>query len=71
MQWLALKGGYQDQITYLPKPIRNKPYYHPFSKASKHPAMKSGVLIKRYDEEIARLKKEGFIKKVLKKYGIE
>ncbi len=70
MQWLALKGGYLDQITYLPNPIRNKPYFHPFSKASNHPAVKNGTVIKRYDEMILKLKKNGFIKKVFQKYGI-
>ncbi|MBF0121431.1 MAG: ABC transporter substrate-binding protein [Desulfobacterales bacterium] len=50
MMWEAKKNGYLDQITYLPKPIKDTEYYNPFSKASVYPGVQNGIIVKKYDE---------------------
>ncbi len=71
MLWNAQQGGYKHTITYLPKPIRDKRYYNPFSKASTYPNISNGKIIRRYDEILKTLKKAGRVKEILKKYGID
>ena len=71
MQWNAQQGGYDHLISYLPKAIRDKQYFNPFSKASRYPNVLNGKIIRRYDEVLRALKKKGVIKKILKKYGVD
>ena len=53
-----------------PKPIRDKQYFNPFSKASTHANVVNGNIIRRYDEVLQSLKRQGVVKKILKKYGV-
>lgn len=62
----AKQEGYLDKISYLPKPLKTKDYYNVFSRNSNYPDLKH--IIKRYDEIMFRLKKEGEIQKVYDRY---
>jgi polar amino acid transport system substrate-binding protein len=70
MLWNAKQGGYDHLIGYLPKAIRDKKYFNPFSKASSYPNVLNGKIARRYDEILRSFKKKGVIKKLLKKYGV-
>ena len=70
MQWNAQQGGYDQLLSYLPKAIRDKQYFNPFSKASTYPNVLNGKIIDRYDDALRSLKRKGVIKKILKKYGV-
>lgn len=64
----AKRDGYLDKITYLPKPIKDKPYYNTFVKKSDYPGMAD--IQKKYDETLKQMKKDGTLKAILAKYGI-
>ncbi len=64
--YIAKKQGVLDQLTYLPKPLKSKPYYAAFSKASKHPLKEK--LFQQYDHLIQKMKEDGTIKKIYEKY---
>lgn len=70
MQWNAQQGGYDKAITYLPKAIRDKQYFNPFSKASTQPQVQNGNIIRRYDKILRSMKQKGLVKKILQKYGV-
>ncbi|WP_420411521.1 substrate-binding periplasmic protein [Roseibium sp.] len=59
-------GGYRDQISFLPKPMKSKAYFNVFSKASTHPDMDR--LKSNYDDIIRKLKKDGTIDEVKQRY---
>jgi len=59
-------SGNQNKISYLPKILKDKPYYDVFPKASKHPDQEK--VIKNYDKIINRMKKDGTIQKIFDKY---
>ncbi|MDE1463718.1 substrate-binding periplasmic protein [Spartinivicinus poritis] len=62
----AHQQGISDQITYLKKPLKIKPYYNLFVKASSYPNLKS--LVKKYDEELLRMKHDGTLGRIKQKY---
>lgn len=62
----AKKNGYLTDITYLPKPLKTKQYYNAFSRHSRYPKIE--LIIKRYDEIIARMKEDGTIQKIYDEY---
>ncbi len=64
--YIAKKQGVLDQLTYLPKPVKSKPYYAAFSKASKHPL--KAKLFQQYDHLIQKMKEDGTIIKIYEKY---
>lgn len=64
----AKRDGYLDKIAYLPKPIKDKPYYNTFVKKSDYPGL--GDIEKRYNEILREMKKDGTLKTILLKYGI-
>lgn len=64
----AKKGNFTDKIAYLPKPIKSKPYYNTFVKKSDYPDLQG--IIKKYDEILKGMKKDGTLKKILSKYGL-
>ncbi|OHD26795.1 MAG: hypothetical protein A2086_00875 [Spirochaetes bacterium GWD1_27_9] len=64
----AKRGGFLDKITYLPKPIKSKPYYNTFVKKSNYPNL--AEIIKKYDEILKEMKKDGTLKTILAKYGL-
>lgn len=55
-------------VSYLPKPLKSSFYYNTFVKKSTYPHMDE--LIKKYDEILKEMKKDGTLKKILEKYGI-
>lgn len=65
----AKRDGYADKIVYLPKPIKDKPYYNTFVKKSDYPGL--GDIQKKYDEILKQMKKDGTLKAILAKYGID
>ncbi|HOV13845.1 MAG TPA: transporter substrate-binding domain-containing protein [Spirochaetota bacterium] len=63
----AQKEGFRDKISYLPKPIKSEPYYNTFVRKSNYPDLLN--LIKRYDEVLTQMKKDGTLKQITEKYG--
>ncbi len=57
-----------DELTYLPKPIKDKPYYNTFTKKSDYPNI--DYIIIKYDEILKRMKIDGTLDELLKKYGL-
>lgn len=64
----AKKSGIHEKISYLPKPIKSKPYYNTFVKKSSYPDMDKIVL--KYDEILREMKADGTLKKMLSNYGL-
>ena len=69
--WYAKQGGFLDKLTYLPKPIKNVPYYNTFVKTSTYPGIQNSSLIDVYDDIIAQMHTEGVIRQILANYGID
>jgi polar amino acid transport system substrate-binding protein len=63
----AKQEGYLDEITYLPKPLKSKPYYNTFVRESDYPGLDK--IIKKYDEELKKMKQDGTLKRILTSYG--
>lgn len=64
----AKEGGYRDKIGYLPKSVKDKPYYNTFVKASTFPIIED--LIPRYDRVLKEMKQNGEVKAIFDKYGV-
>ncbi len=62
-------GGYRDKITYLPKPLKSRLYYNTFARSSTFPHLDK--IIKRYDEELIKMKTDGTLQTIFLKYGLE
>ena len=60
------KRGTLAQLSYLPKPLKSKPYYNVFTRASNHPDKKR--VMEEYDKIIKEMKKDGTIQSIFKKY---
>ena len=60
------KKGNIDKITFLPKPLKSKPYYNVFTKASTYPDI--AELVGKYSAIIKELKSDGTIDAIFKKY---
>ncbi|MFC1851662.1 substrate-binding periplasmic protein [candidate division CSSED10-310 bacterium] len=65
----ARTGRYLNQITYLKKPIKRKPYYNTFVKNSPYPNLDK--LMKMYDRELKEMKGNGTLAALQRKYGLE
>jgi polar amino acid transport system substrate-binding protein len=63
----AKQEGYLGEITYLPKPLKSKPYYNTFVRESDYPGLNK--IIKKYDEELKKMKQDGTLKRILASYG--
>ncbi|RED49668.1 amino acid ABC transporter substrate-binding protein (PAAT family) [Aestuariispira insulae] len=59
-------AGNLDKIAYLPKPLKTKPYYNVFVKASDFPGI--AAMPAKYDQIIQELKSDGTIKAIFSKY---
>ncbi|MBI9099732.1 MAG: transporter substrate-binding domain-containing protein [Spirochaetaceae bacterium] len=64
----SLRNGFADKIAYLPKPIKSKPYYNTFVKASDYPDLDK--IREEYDIILARMKADGTLEKILSDYGM-
>ncbi|WP_022941895.1 substrate-binding periplasmic protein [Psychromonas hadalis] len=60
------KKGYSDKITFLPKPLKSKPYFNAFVVASSYPNKET--LLQRYDKIIYRMINDGTIQEIFDKY---
>ncbi|MEH6445190.1 MAG: transporter substrate-binding domain-containing protein [Oceanospirillaceae bacterium] len=60
------KNGYSEEITFLPKSLKSKPYYNAFVAASSYPNKEE--LRQQYDEVLYRMIHEGTVQKVFDKY---
>ena len=69
--WYAKQGRFLDRLTYLPKAIKNVPYYNTFVKTSTYPGIQDSSLINAYDDIIAQMHAEGVIRQILAHYGID
>lgn len=65
----ARQGGYAERIAYLPKPIKSEAYYNTFVKASTYPGL--AALAEHYDAELRRMKEDGSLRAIYRKYGLE
>ncbi|MCX4028589.1 transporter substrate-binding domain-containing protein [Endozoicomonas sp. SM1973] len=65
----AKVGNYRDKISYLPKPVKDKPYYNTFVKASTFPIIEE--LIPKYDRILKQMKENGEVKAIFAKYGVD
>ncbi|WP_268935026.1 substrate-binding periplasmic protein [Spartinivicinus ruber] len=62
--------GLMNRISFLPKPLKSKPYYNAFSRASQNPDLK--IVIDNYDKIVQQLIDSGEVKKLYKKHlGVE
>ncbi len=62
----AKVAGYLDEIAYLPTSLKEKKYYNTFVKVSNYPNLASVMV--RYDEELLKMKQDGSIDRIYKKY---
>ncbi len=60
------KKGNLEKITFLPKPLKSKPYYNVFSKASTYPNIRE--IHRKYNQIIKELKADGTIQNIFEKY---
>jgi len=58
--------GQLDKVYYLPKPLKSKPYYNVFTKASSYPGIED--LPSKYDAVVKELKADGTIDGIIAKY---
>ena len=65
----ANKNGYSERLSYLPKPIKSKPYYNTFVKASNYPDLDK--IKDKYDRILREMKEDGTLKKIEEKYGFQ
>ncbi|WP_163832863.1 substrate-binding periplasmic protein [Spartinivicinus ruber] len=65
----AKVGNYRDEISYLPKSVKDKPYYNTFVKTSDYPNVKR--IISQYDQILKKMKENGEVQAIFSKYGIE
>ncbi|UUY09251.1 transporter substrate-binding domain-containing protein [Pseudomonas sp. J452] len=65
----AHQGGYAERIGYLPKPIKSEAYFNTFVKGSTYPGLE--MLAERYDEELRRMKQDGSLLAIYRRYGLE
>jgi polar amino acid transport system substrate-binding protein len=61
-------NGYRNKISYLEKPIKSKPYFNAFVKASNYPNIDK--IRKEYDVILKEMKENGTLDQILAKYGI-
>ncbi|MDE1462040.1 substrate-binding periplasmic protein [Spartinivicinus poritis] len=64
----AKVGNYRDKISYLPKSVKDKPYYNTFVKASDYPDMER--VISQYDQILKEMKESGEVRAIFAKYGV-
>ena len=64
----AKKKGFSNDISFLPKPIKSKPYYNTFVKSSTYPNINE--IRNQYDIILGEMKKDGTLNKILDKYGL-
>ncbi len=60
------KRGNLHKLSYLTKPLKSKPYYNVFTKASNYPEKQK--LINKYDKIVREMKVDGSIKRLFNKY---
>lgn len=60
------QSGDLEKVHFLPKPLKSKPYYNVFTRASTFPGIED--LPARYDAVIKELKADGTIDRIMQKY---
>lgn len=64
----AQQGEFTDSIYALPRPIKDRPYYNTFVRASDYPGIEE--LPVQYDAALRRLKEQGVVQRILRRYGV-
>lgn len=67
--WEARARGILPRISYLPNPIKDRPYYNAFVKSSSYPRMPD--LIARYDAALLGMKRDGSLTRIQARYGFD
>ena len=62
----GLTESERSQLTYLPKPLKSKPYYNVFAKASVHPGRQK--VLDAYDGIVKRMKSDGRLLNIYRRY---
>lgn len=62
----GLSNAQRKQVSYLPKPLKSKPYYNVFSKASAHPDRDK--IVKAYDRIMKVMKSDGRLLEIYRRY---
>lgn len=65
----ARERGILSRISYLPNPIKDKPYYNAFVKKSRYPNLAD--LIARYDAALLDMKRDGSLRRIQARYGFD
>jgi polar amino acid transport system substrate-binding protein len=60
------QDGYSDDIIYLPKSLKSKPYFNAFVTNSDYPNKEK--IMGKYDSIISRMKRDGTLQKIFNKY---
>lgn len=63
----ARERGILERIAYLPKPIKDKPYFNTFVMSSSYPQLQE--LIPQYDAELRQMHHDGSLAHIMTKYG--
>lgn len=67
--WEARERGVLPRISYLPNPIKDRPYYNAFVKSSSYPRM--AALIADYDNALLEMKRDGSLVRIQARYGFD
>lgn len=67
--WEARARGILPRISYLPNPIKDRPYFNAFVKSSSYPRMTD--LIVRYDAALLDMKRDGSLSRIQSRYGFD
>lgn len=65
----ARERGIAHRISYLPNPIKDRPYYNAFVKSSSYPRMAD--LVARYDAALLDMKRDGSLARIQARYGFD
>ena len=65
----AQQDGYADQIAYLPKPLKSKPYFNTFVRQARLPDLQA--LAADYDQALLQMKSDGTLMNIYEEYGFE
>ena len=60
--------GWQEQLSYLPQPLKSSPYFNAWSRASINEQTRD--LMERYDAQLLQMKRDGRLNAIYQRYDI-
>lgn len=67
--WEAREKGVQERIAYLSRKLKDQDYFNVFARNSSHP--ERARIQARYDEILRQMKRDGSLRKLQLRYGLE